>query len=93
MYKKILLAVFLMFNVSTAVSAENFVPAQPVINISEIKSGMQGYILTVLKGTEPSRLPVKVVSIIPQKPGTNIDSAIMIKFIGKNKSIFWYKTL
>ncbi len=85
MYKKILLAVFLMFNVSTAVSAENFVPAQPVINISEIKSGMQGYILTVLKGTEPSRLPVKVVSIIPQKPGTNIDSAIMIKFIGKNK--------
>ena len=84
MYKKFLLIIFLMLNVSTAY-AENFVPAQPVINISEIKSGMQGYILTVLKGTEPSKLPVKVVSILPQKPGTNINYTILIKFIGKDK--------
>ena len=84
MYKKFLLIIFLLLNISTAY-AENFVPAQPIINISEIKSGMQGYILTVLKGTEPSKLPVKVVSILPQKPGTNINYTILIKFTGKNK--------
>ena len=84
MYKKFLLLMFLALNVS-AVYAENFVPAQPVISVSEIQSGMQGYILTVLKGVEPSKIPVKVVNVISQKPGTNIDNVILIKFLGKYK--------
>ena len=78
-------AVLIFMVICKSSGAENFIPEQPVIHISEIKQGMQGYILTVLKGTEPVRLPVKVISILSQKPGTNMRHAILIKFLGKNK--------
>ncbi len=65
--------------------AENFVPEQPLISVSELKPGMSGYALTVIKGMEPVRMPVKIVSIIPQKPGAAMTDKILIKFTGKNK--------
>ena len=66
-------------------NAENFVPEQPIMKINEIKPGMSGYILTVTKGTEPVKMPVKIVGIVPQKPDTVMQNKILIKFLGKNK--------
>ena len=45
---------------------------------------MSGYALTVLKGTEPVKMPVKIVSVIPQKPSTSMENKILIK-LTKNK--------
>ena len=85
MCKKFLTVLILFMMLCVRAFAQNFIPDQPVISITDIKPGMSGYILTVLKGTEPVKLPVKIVSILKQKPGTNIHSAILIKFLGKNK--------
>lgn len=65
--------------------AENFVPEQPVISVNELKAGMSGYALTVIRGTEPTKMPVKIVSVITQKPSTAMTDKILIKFTGKNK--------
>ena len=83
MYKKLLLLVFVMF---CAVSeAKTFTPEQPTISVNELKPDMNGYILTVLKGFDPVKIPVKIISIIPQKPGTYVSEQILIKFMGNNK--------
>ncbi len=82
--KKFIYILMIML-LSAPVSAENFVPEQPIITTQELKPGMSGYILTVVKGTEPVKMPVKIVSVIPEKPGSIMKNKILIKFTGRNK--------
>ncbi|MDR1049105.1 MAG: peptidase S55, partial [Synergistaceae bacterium] len=67
---KLILA-FLLLCEAFAPGAEagDFVPEQPVMALSELRAGMKGYLLTVLKGTKPVRLPLEIVSLIPQDGG------------------------
>ncbi len=81
MYKKFFVLLMLLLLHAPA-NAERFIPSQPVITLREIKPGMNGYMLTVLKGTKPSKIPVKVVSIVPQKPGKNITDTLLIRMQG-----------
>ena len=81
---KVFLAVMLVF-ACLAAEAAPFVPEQPVIPVSELKPGMTGYILTVLRGTTPERIPVKIVSIAPRKPGRELSDTILIKVTGRQK--------
>ena len=83
--KKISLMIFFMLFFCSRVYAENFIPEQQILKTDELKAGMQGYALTVIKGTEPVKMPVKIVSVIPQKPSTSMKDKILIKFTGKNK--------
>ena len=62
-----------------------FVPSDPVISVDELKPGMKGYMLTVIKGMEPSRIPVRIVSIVPQKPAKQYSSLVLIKLTGHTK--------
>ncbi|MBQ7733663.1 MAG: hypothetical protein IJT58_06555 [Synergistaceae bacterium] len=64
---------------------ERFIPKQPIIRASQLKPGMTGYILTVIKGTKPTRIPVKILSSVPQRPGRGLTSEILIKFLGGYK--------
>ena len=84
MYRKIF-AVMILLVMSACANAGVFIPEQPIMPVSEIESGMTGYILTVLHGTEPERIPVKVVSISPQKPGRELSDEILIRITGKQK--------
>jgi len=83
--KKIFFALIFIFIFCGGVFAENFIPEQPIMTVNELKPGMSGYLLTVVKGTEPVKMPVKIVSIIPEKPGEIMRDKILIKFTGKNK--------
>ncbi|MBQ7154585.1 MAG: hypothetical protein IJR85_03385 [Synergistaceae bacterium] len=62
-----------------------FVPEQPTMPVNSLKPGMTGYILTVIRGTEPERIPIKIVSISPQKPGLEISDEILVRFTGRQK--------
>lgn len=84
MYRKIFLSVIIFFALCSASSA-NFIPEEQTISVSELKPEMTGYILTVVKGREPSKIPVKIISIIPQKPGVSIRNEILIKFLDSTK--------
>ena len=81
MRKLLVLAVVLMCSCANA----EFIPDQPIMTVSELKPGMTGYMLTVLHGTESERIPVKVVSISPQKPGRELSDEILLKLTGKHK--------
>ncbi|NCC62679.1 MAG: hypothetical protein EOM12_17470, partial [Verrucomicrobiae bacterium] len=50
-------------------AAENkpFVPADPVLPLSQIKPGMKAEIRTVLHGTKISRFPATLLGIVPRK--------------------------
>ena len=84
MCRKFFALVILLFACSSA-AAGVFVPEQPIMSVSELKSGMSGYMLTVMKGTAPVRIPVKIVSVIPQKPGRELTDEILIKITGGYK--------
>ncbi|HHZ05132.1 SpoIVB peptidase S55 domain-containing protein [Acetomicrobium hydrogeniformans] len=47
--------------------AATFVPKVPVFPLSELKPGMQGEVVTVVKGLERVSFPAEVVSIIPSQ--------------------------
>ena len=86
MKRKILnYALIFVFIFCGCASAERFIPEQPVMTVNELRPGMSGYALTVVKGTAPIKIPVKIVSVLPQKPGTSMKDKILIKFTGKNK--------
>ena len=86
MFKSKVLTLILMFMmISVPASGAKFIPEQPVIPVHELKPGMSGYMLTVIKGTEPSKIPLKIISIIPQKPGKSMREAILIKILGGTK--------
>ena len=84
MYKRILAVIILLITCSFA-QAASFIPEQPTISVSELKAGMTGYILTVIKGTDPERIPVKIVNIIPQKPGRELSDEILFRITDKHK--------
>ena len=84
MYRKFF-AVIAVLLMSTSAGANTFIPEQPIMPVSELRPGMTGYILTVLHGTEPERIPVKVVSISPQKPGRELSDEILIRITGRQK--------
>ena len=56
-----------IFSPAGGVFAAAFVPEQPVMPAEELRPGMQGHMLTVIRGTTPVRLPIEVVSVISQK--------------------------
>lgn len=62
-----------------------FHPSQPFIPLSRLKPGMKGYMLTVLKGTEPSKIPLRIEAVIPQKPGRQYHDLILVKLLGGHK--------
>ena len=62
-----------------------FIPAQPVMSVNEIKAGESGYLLTVLKGYDRVKIPVKIIDIMPQKPGIGIKNYILVKILGDNE--------
>ena len=78
MCRKILALVIVLVFIAPAIA---FTPAQPVMSLKNVRVGMNGHMLTVLKGTEPEKLPVKILSVIPGKPF----DMILIKLTGKNK--------
>ncbi|MBQ6981593.1 MAG: hypothetical protein IJQ15_04095 [Synergistaceae bacterium] len=82
MFKRILLTLMLMFTVP---AYAEFVPSQPIIQVRELQPGMTGHMLTVLKGTKPTKIPVRIVSIIPQKPDKQFANLVLIKILGGHK--------
>ncbi|MCR4819038.1 MAG: hypothetical protein K5841_08800 [Fretibacterium sp.] len=64
-----LLALCLSAHASWAEAAEPFIPEQPTIPAGALRTGEKGYMLTVLKGTKPVRIPVQVAGVIPQGAG------------------------
>ena len=82
MFRRILLLLMILLTVP-AYGA--FIPADPVIPVSELKPGMNGYMLTVIRGTEPSRIPVRIVSVVPQKPGRQYSNLVLIRLMGGTK--------
>ena len=81
--RKFVLAVVLAL-LSFRADAE-FIPEQPIMPVRDIKPGMTGYMLTVISGTEPEKIPVKVVSIVPQKPGRELSDEILLRLTGRHK--------
>ncbi len=80
-----LFALIILLLVCSCSEAAKFVPEQQIMPVSKLKPGMTGYILTVIKGTVPERIPVKIISIAPQKPGRELSDEILLKLTGKHK--------
>ena len=83
-FRQIIIALIFILSANPAYP-ERFIPKQPIIRASQLRPGLTGYILTVLRGTKPTRIPVKILSSIPQKPGKGITSEILIKFLDGHK--------
>ncbi|MBQ9404724.1 MAG: hypothetical protein IJU15_07050, partial [Synergistaceae bacterium] len=83
-FRQIIIALIFILSANPAYP-ERFIPKQPIIRASQLRPGLTGYILTVLRGTKPTRIPVKILSSIPQKPGKGITSEILIKFLNGHK--------
>ncbi len=81
MRKLLLIAIFLAAIFPERIFAANFVPEQKILPVSQIKAGASGYMLTVLQGMKPSRIPIKIVSVVPQKPANNISDLILIRLL------------
>lgn len=50
-----------------AALAAKFVPAEPIMPLSDVKPGMTGYAKTVISGTDISTFKVKIIGILPRK--------------------------
>ncbi|MBQ7561786.1 MAG: hypothetical protein IJS99_08150 [Synergistaceae bacterium] len=77
--RKIFIAVLIMI---TCESSQAFTPEQPIMKLNQVRPGMTGRALTVLRGITPEKIPVKIISIIPKTPNHN---EILIKFLGGYK--------
>lgn len=53
------------------------------MSAENLRPGMRGHMLTVLRGTEPVRLPIEIVSVIPQR-GRHANHSIMIRLLPSN---------
>ena len=62
-----------------AADAGVFTPEQPVLPAASLRSGARGYLLTVLKGTKPVRLPLEIVSVVPGKE--QVKNSILIRML------------
>lgn len=56
-----------------------FVPEAPTLSTASLKPGERGVLKTVLKGTQPTDIPVEVVSVIPQKG--EVENVVLIRFL------------
>lgn len=83
MCRRVIILLVLIMLLNVPAYAQRFIPLDPIMPVSELKAGMSGYMLTVLKGMEISRVPVKIVSVIPQKPSKIYRELILVKLIGK----------
>lgn len=63
--KKIFLISFIIAIASTAALAfEPFVPTDPIMRASEVRRGMKGHALTVVRGHDPVSFPIEVIDVI-----------------------------
>ena len=85
MYKRILTTIIFLLVMCSLAGAAQFIPEQPIIPVGELKPGMTGYILTVIKGSEPERIPIKIVSVITQKPGRELSHEILFRIMSRHK--------
>jgi hypothetical protein len=56
-----------------------FTPEQPVLPAASLRSGAKGYLLTVIKGTKPVRLPLEIISVVPGK--SQVKNSILIRML------------
>lgn len=77
--------ILLLTCTSCSYAYASFVPDENIIPVRMIKPGMTGYVLTVLKGYNRVKLPVKIISISPKKPGIELTDEILIQFTGSHK--------
>ena len=82
MFRRILLIITILLTVP---AYAEFLPSQPIIPVSELKAGMTGHLLTVMKGTKPTKIPVKIMGVIPQKPDKQYANLVLIKLLGGHK--------
>ncbi len=75
----VLILIFIFQSEVFADDFKSFIPEQKILPVNQIKAGESGYMLTVLKGTKISKIPVKIISVVPQKPSKNISDLILIK--------------
>ena len=61
--------------------AAEFVPIQPTVPASALRAGNSGYMLTVLRGMEPTRIPIEVVSVLPQNQKGAVKDLILIRML------------
>ena len=78
-------AVLFLLIIYTSCSYASFVPDENIIPVRMLKPGMNGYVLTVIKGYDRVKLPVKIISISPNKPGIELTDEILIQFTGPHK--------
>ncbi len=84
MFRRIFFLLTLIFVLNVPAYGE-FLPSQPIIPIADLKPGMNGYILTVLRGMTPERIPVRVISRAAQKPGKQYKELVLLKLLGGRK--------
>ena len=77
-------ALLILFITSSASHAA-FIPENEIIPVKMLKPGMTGYVLTVLRGYDRVKMPVKIISISPKKPGVELTDEILIQFTGPHK--------
>ena len=77
-------ALLILFITSSASHAA-FIPENEIIPVKMLKPGMTGYVLTVLRGYDRVRMPVKIISISHKKPGVELTDEILIQFTGPHK--------
>ena len=77
----VVLGVFLSLSCifSPPAASNVFISEQPTISVKKLRAGMKGYMLTVLKGTRPVRLPIEIVSVIPQKG--SMKNSVMVRML------------
>ena len=79
MRKFFVIILFLNMLFSGKIFANTFIPEQKILPVSKIRAGESGYMLTVLQGMKISKIPIKIISVVPQKPSKNISDLILIK--------------
>ena len=82
MFKRILLITIFMLAIP---AYAEFIPSQPVIQVRELHSGMTGHMLTVLQGTKPTKIPVRIMNVVPEKPDKQFANLVLIKILGGRK--------
>lgn len=84
MFRRIFFLLTLIFVLNVPAYGE-FLPSQPIISVADLKPGMNGYILTVLRGMTPERIPVRIISRAAQKPGKQYKELVLLKLLGGRK--------
>ncbi|MBQ9580866.1 MAG: hypothetical protein IJR21_00695, partial [Synergistaceae bacterium] len=77
-FLKILLII--LFILSLNLSADAFTPKNTILSAAELRAGDSGYLLTVIKGDAPEKIPVKILSSVGQK-SLEVNSYILIKIL------------